>query len=922
MRRMITRIAVLVLLLWLTKPLMGGRVWGDHGVLVATDMEPAYPSLCQLGELEMTAAFPCFDEDGIYRAAVQGISWDGALFFEEEPLYLSAPDKWMYDSNIIAVTDGEGGVFVVWQTTTEIPKEYDVYAQHLDQDLQTLWDDGGVLLYRTNDDIASTTRYHHHGIMVSDEGGLIVVDRREVGEHPSLYDHLFFVRKFDAEGNLADGWPQEGIQVFEIQGNIQFYTEPGRGIWCYGRNGRGHGESLWVNLVQTDGILHYNETVLPEIPDNTLVDDFCPAGDGGFYLMMYQLAEGDWCNSGIQRYNPEGNPVWDDGDIWFAGVERSHVSQIPIVSENGNRVLCFMEEGEDANSTYVYSIEPGEDGPNLMLEDPMYFPNCRVRPFFFMGDGDLLLNIMCYEWNDEYEFWSIQRAEANIVAPNGMLLWNDGEVPIEPYGMAAPRDWETFFVATELETPDQMSDLRVDCYNQWAESEWRDPIQVYFMPQFGNSEIVQLLPDGVVRVIGKTYMFPGPHEATYNYQLINPDGSLQLPIAGNQFFELVERAECVTSCGSLIMVRYEGGPGSEVYRDVSILNDQNELHPDNPLPLEDLIQNSEFKEASGDSMGGGFLVFCTGEDDDRRTDIIRIDRNCEWDEQVLRPFDQLILGNPDILPDGTGGAWVAGRTSDREFILQRISPENELVWNEPRMLEWNALGTVTPLRLAAGDTSFWALVRVRTENLDSVNVVMMSYDRDGSPRWNTPVAAFEPNVGFEHENLFLRAIANQEGNVWIVCWERFNAPPMFNEIRLQLISPDGERMLGEQGLSLPLMSKSFRPQLVNDGDGGVWVFMEVFNLDHPQLRSFHFNRNGELIDDLPEPDPNGTACMLPLVEGLPTGSFLPPWIYDNGDVGIAFDYGVSLRAQRISDDPSYYPSGGSESPRLFEITSV
>ena len=922
MRNFILRTTLLSLILGLSNYAIASRMWGEHGTFAGSDFRAVRPSLCPLGELEMAAAFPSIDENGVYRAAIQGVDRDGVLYFEDEPLFLSSPDKWMFESNIIAEPDGEGGVFVIWQARTDSFRLYDVYAQHLDQDLNLLWDEGGVLLYTTNKELTNT-RSNFYGVLVSDEGGLIIVDRVWIGERERFYENDFFVRKFDSDGSLTEDWPEEGEQLFENPTNIQFYQDPGRGLWCFGRNGSRHA-TLQINLIQPDGMKRYEETILPELPENTAADDFTPDRTGGFYLMLYEYGEDDLCRGGIQRYNSDGRPVWGGGNIWFTNVNLAHISQVPIASENGSRVFCFSYDGHGGDSpvsTRLNWIEPQENRPRLLLEDPIFLRNSQVEPFFYMDEGELLINVTHYNWRNNINEWIDDEAEANIISPGGRLSWEEGTAPIEPRGIAVLRDWESFYVTTEIGTPDFDSDLRIDFLNLFAEREWEEPAQVYLMPQFGEMIAEQILPNLQVRLIGRKMMNPGPHETSYNFQLVNPDGSLQFPIEGQRFIDLIEWSELATSDGSLIMVRYEGNR-PYTFTDVSVLDDQNIVHPEEPLPLRDLHRDGEFREVFGDSAGGAFLLFRTGDEDNWQFDVVRVDQNCEWDNEVLRPFERTSGRDLQICADGDGGAWVLGTSVEGGLLLQRISAENSLVWDEQQELEWDAMGAYSPSLLAAGDGSLWMLARVQTENQDSINVMMMSYDQDGEPRWEEPVAAFEPNAGLERPNLDFKAISNSDGEVWLVVKQIAAGQIPFHVVRLQKMSPDGERLFGERGLNIPRMIKSHRPELLDDEDGGVWMFMEVYDIEPPYLRAFHFDRDGDLIDEYDEPDPNGTAVITHLADGGSREKFFPPWRYEDGSVGIAFRYDDTMRAQRLNDELNEAPLIKKTPPDQFEITSV
>jgi len=932
MQNVIIKIVVLGLVLCLAKEGVSGRMWGDHGVLVATNMYLVQPALCLIDEMGMAAAFSCFDEDGVYRAAVQGVDLDGLLLFEDGPLFISSSEKWLLDlwNGVIAEPDNEGGVFVIWQVFTEFEDQYDVYAQHLDSNLRPTWDEGGVLLYRTNSKINMTSHKNYYGVLVSDEGGLIVVDRWEVVEERRGYNYLFFVRKFDADGTPTEDWPEDGEPLFEMNSDAQFYQDPGRGLWCFGRDARDRA-TLLINLIQPDGTKRYEEDIQPELPEHGVVDNFTPDHTGGFYLALWELGGGNFCNAGIQRYDEEGRPVWDERDIWFFHVERSHRDLIPIASENGSRLFCFVyDEPGEVNSiinTDLYWIAPEEESPRLLWNNPMWFQHSQVEPFFFMGEGELLLNVMLEDWNEERENWRIERAEANIISPGGRLLWDEGTAPIEPHGKAVSIDWESFYVTTEIITPDRTNHLRIDYLNLMAEREWEEEVQVYQMSQFGELVTTQQTPDGSVRLISGHWMNHTSHETMLHYQILDPDGSLRLPIQGQDFFEIIDKEESSTSNGAYIIARYEGGPGSEVYSDVSVFDDQGIVHPEEPLSIPDMNPDGELKKVCGDSVGGGFLVFSNGEDEERRLEILRVNRNCEWDGEILRPFDEPVSSYPEIIPDGSGVVWVTARTSERDHLIQKISAENELIWDEPVRWQNPHIGSLwRPIWTSTSDSLLAVVHYNRKEDLDSSNVYIWFFDPDGAPRWDEPVLALAPTTGFEHPHLKYRMVASSGGGIWLLVWESFNTPPEARSMKLQLISSEGERLLGDEGITLPDLSRpggnSIRPQLMDDGEGGAWIFTLALDLEPEELRALHFNRDGELIDDREQPDPNGTAVITQFADGMRTDYIFPPWRYENGDVGVAFWYGYSARAQRISDRPNDALQRESAPLESFEITSV
>ena len=363
----------------------------------------------------------------------------------------------------------------------------------------------------------------------------------------------------------------------------------------------------------------------------------------------------------------------------------------------------------------------------------------------------------------------IERAEVNIFSINGHLHWDEGTFPIEPNGIAVPRNWESFYVTTEMVTSNSTNDLQIAFCSLGDEEFWEEQLQVYFMPQFGIPFVAQFLPDETVRAVGSTFKQQFTEEEAYNYLIINPDGSPIFPVFGEEFFQLEHRAECATSGGSLILLRYLAGANGGNYTDASVLGCERNLHPEQPLDLDDIIGNGHNVKVVGDSVGGAFINYRVGVGEENRTYIIRVDENCQWDGVTLLPFDRLV-SNFEILADGLGGALIVARDHNGHQYIQKISPENELVFDAQRELLWSSEGLNNFDEYTNGSEFLWLVSTVRTDDPEDVNVVMVSYDQEGERRWRLRFHAFEPNAGVEYRQVATDAFVNTGSPLSPVRW--------------------------------------------------------------------------------------------------------------------------------------------------------
>jgi len=262
----------------------------------------------------------------------------GKLLFASTPYHLTTPEEetqgekgivnrpWPIWNNCEMVSDGQGGIIVVWEEETQ-NRYTNISAQRYTANGELVWEDGGVLVYSGWDAFVQTT--------ADGDGGVIFVIGAG-GEQPTGLS-TYYVQRITSEGRLL--WLDAGLLIknnFQPWGNIEAIPE------------------------DTDTIILWQETTgKPEIIDDSPV----------YQIALY-----------AESINAEGNIIWQRTPLFTsqAGKNFSYL----VTYKSGEEVLLawrLVSRGEEGGRVFTQKMSAidgeliwGERGVAVFGEELQY----------------------------------------------------------------------------------------------------------------------------------------------------------------------------------------------------------------------------------------------------------------------------------------------------------------------------------------------------------------------------------------------------------------------------------------------------------------------------------------------------------------------------------------------------------------------
>jgi hypothetical protein len=324
---------------------------------------------------------------------MQVLNPDGTTVFIEDGIPITSDSGWDQINPEAVYNPDSDIVAVVWE---ELGDSYTniVYAQAVDTDGNLIWSDDGLLVcpavtsleqyrpqisfkeeYGNYDyyvgwqdyrDLFSCDLYAQkirNGELQWDEEGVLIADQQydiyfnDIVEDFFIYtggvwpDPNLYVKRIDSNGNVATGWPDDGLEVcnengFQLnaQGSLTSY-----GLLIIWEDRRSGVKEIYGQLITPEGEILWQENGLPLATGyEDLENLFSVYDDDNFYL-TWEVWEGNYNNIYLQRYNYSGIPCWTNTvEIGMGDVEKN----------DPNPVLCedkiFVTWSEDSIDPYSY----------------------------------------------------------------------------------------------------------------------------------------------------------------------------------------------------------------------------------------------------------------------------------------------------------------------------------------------------------------------------------------------------------------------------------------------------------------------------------------------------------------------------------------------------------------------------------------
>ena len=188
----------------------GNMLWAKDGVRVTltdnskSNKGSALPVMVNKNEFILI-----FNDNrnGTFDFFAQKISVkDGAILWKSDAsLHGSKP---FVQTQEVALSDGKGGVFVVWQDPRQGTTNADIYGQYLDNGGKLLWDTAGLPICTANSQQLTPQ------LTADGSGGIVVVwsDQRA-----KVADGNIYAQRINAAGAIQ--WAKDGVLVCDYSGN-------------------------------------------------------------------------------------------------------------------------------------------------------------------------------------------------------------------------------------------------------------------------------------------------------------------------------------------------------------------------------------------------------------------------------------------------------------------------------------------------------------------------------------------------------------------------------------------------------------------------------------------------------------------------------------------------------------------------------
>jgi hypothetical protein len=266
-------------------------------------------------------------------------------------------------SNVRIVPDGAGGAIIAWADYRR--NEWDIYAQRITSDGDTLWAADGMPV-----DTSMNDQYELQA--VSDGAGgayLAWIDGR-------WGTNLLFAQRIDGDGNLL--WGPDAVQVGAdgtYQSFIQLVASVDGGICVSWGENRYGWDDVFAQKVGADGTILWQPDGVEVCAYSTnkyepqLADD----GAGGVIVAWYDDRDNDNWPIYAERVDAAGNDVWSpEGVIVFPRYGDSDPS---IVADGHGGIIAALDMYDvDYNTTYIYAQRVDHDGN--VLWGPAAAPVC------------------------------------------------------------------------------------------------------------------------------------------------------------------------------------------------------------------------------------------------------------------------------------------------------------------------------------------------------------------------------------------------------------------------------------------------------------------------------------------------------------------------------------------------------------------
>ena len=317
-----------------------------------------------------------------------------------------------------AVDDGKGGVIVVWEDY-RTGKDWDVYAQRVDNTNTTVWAPNGLALSTAdgNQRRLRMIRHDTHAIVIWN-------DRRGI----SSWD--IYAQAVDFEGKVL--WEKDGIPICTNAADqtTQAILSDGEGgaiiVWTDERKSSEF-HDLYMQRINSEGTPMWERDGIPVFPSKTLHSNSVLIADGlgGFYVVWWDVVGYDAWHIMAYRFNFDAKPMWDAPRLVSPGDGMQ--GEPRVIADGTGGIIVVWQIYEDFINDQLYAQRISPDGNRLWQDAGI--PICTAdgiqKHAAIVNDGE---GGIIAVWRDERDIYSDLYAQR--IRADGSLVWEKDGIPI------------------------------------------------------------------------------------------------------------------------------------------------------------------------------------------------------------------------------------------------------------------------------------------------------------------------------------------------------------------------------------------------------------------------------------------------------------------------------------------------------------
>ncbi len=314
--------------------------------------------------------------------------------------------------------DGEGGTLIIWEDYRN-GKDWDIYAQRVDEQGETDWAENGIPLCTApqNQRRLRMVRHEEHAVIVWN-------DRRD----RTNWD--IYAQAVHIDGKVL--WETDGVPLCKNtadQSTQAILSDTEGGAICVWEDERRSAEfqDLYIQRINADGEVLWKKDGIPVYPSQSLQSDPILVTDtaGGFYIVWWDVTGyTDW-HIMAYRLTLEGEPLWDAP--LFVSPKQGTQGEPRVIPDTAGGLIVLWQIYENFTNDQLYAQRIAPNGEKMW--GPNGVPICTApgiqkhAALTADGTGGFII-----AWRDERDIYSdlyMQRITAD-----GTPLWERDGIPL------------------------------------------------------------------------------------------------------------------------------------------------------------------------------------------------------------------------------------------------------------------------------------------------------------------------------------------------------------------------------------------------------------------------------------------------------------------------------------------------------------